>query len=153
MVLLLFFVSACEQDGTTDGETIPPYNGSTLFERIRPSDSGIDFANLLEYDEDFNIYKYRNFYNGGGVALGDINNDGLTDIYLSGNRVDNRLYLNKGDFQFEDITETAGVAGQAAWSTGVTMADVNADGFLDVYLCNSGDIAGDNRRNELYLNQ
>ena len=135
-----------------DGETIPPYDGSTLFERIRPTDSGIDFANLLEYDEDFNIYKYRNYYNGGGVALGDINNDGLTDIYLSGNRVDNRLYLNKGDFRFEDITETAGVAGQAAWSTGVTMVDINADGFLDIYLCNSGDIAGDNRRNELYVN-
>ncbi len=151
-LLLLFFASACEQDVGTDGETIPAYDGSTLFERIRPTDSGIDFANLLEYDEDFNIYKYRNYYNGGGVALGDINNDGLTDIYLRGNRVDNRLYLNKGDFHFEDITETAGVAGQAAWSTGVTMVDINADGFLDIYLCNSGDIAGDNRRNELYIN-
>ncbi|MTB51257.1 VCBS repeat-containing protein [Lewinella sp. W8] len=146
-----FYLMSC--GGPSDEGGIPPYDGSTLFERISPGKSGVDFANELTFDEDFNIYKYRNYYNGGGVALGDVNNDGLTDIYFSGNRVKNRLYLNRGNFEFEDVTEAAGVAGQAAWSTGVTMVDVNADGWLDIYLCNSGDIAGDNRRNELYINQ
>lgn len=147
-------VTACTQDETevgTAGE-YPTWNGSSLFEPVNPTETGIDFANTLAYDADFNIYKYRNFYNGGGVALGDINNDGLTDIYFSGNRVSNKLYLNKGGFNFEDITEKAGISGKAAWNTGVTMADLNADGYLDIYLCNSGDIDGDNRRNELYIN-
>jgi hypothetical protein len=140
--------------GGPDTENIaPPWDGQTRFEALPPEVSGVDFANTLDFDEDFNIYTYRNFYNGGGVALGDVNNDGLTDIYLSGNRVANRLYLNRGDMRFEDVTDRAGVAGRAAWSTGVTMADVNADGWLDIYVCNSGDIAGDNRRNELYINQ
>ncbi|MFT4750836.1 MAG: hypothetical protein ACI92C_002035 [Neolewinella sp.] len=145
---------ACEQDSSVGGITgeYPSWNQETLFEPVPQIQTGITFANSLAYDEDFNIYKYRNFYNGGGVALGDINNDGLTDVYFSGNMVSNKLYLNKGDFKFEDITEQAGVAGKAAWSTGVTMADLNADGYLDLYLCNSGDIAGDNRRNELYIN-
>ena len=131
----------------------PEWDGQTLFEALPPQVSGVEFANTLDFDEDFNIYTYRNFYNGGGVALGDVNNDGLTDIYLSGNRVANRLFLNRGDMRFDDVTDRAGVAGQAAWSTGVTMADVNADGWLDIYVCNSGDIQGDNRRNELYINQ
>ena len=149
-VCCLLVLASC-QDDTTRGE-YPTWNGTTLFEPVSPSATGIDFANNLAYDEDFNIYRYRNFYNGGGVALGDINNDGLTDIYFSGNRVSNKLYLNKGDFEFEDITEAAGISGKAAWNTGVTMVDINADGYLDIYLCNSGDIAGDNRRNELYIN-
>lgn len=149
--LLLLLFSGCESDHANP-QDIPDWDGQTLFERLPTSVSGIDFNNTLEFEESFNIYKYRNFYNGGGVALGDINNDGLTDIYFSGNRVDNRLYLNQGDFQFEDVTATAGIAGKAAWSTGVTMADVNADGWLDIYLCNSGDIEGDNKRNELYVN-
>ena len=144
--------SGCGHDRTV-ANNAPEWDGQTRFEALPPAVSGVNFANTLDFDEDFNIYTYRNFYNGGGVALGDVNNDGLTDIYLSGNRVDNRLFLNRGDMQFEDVTERAGVAGKAAWSTGVTMADVNADGWLDIYVCNSGDIQGDNRRNELYINQ
>jgi hypothetical protein len=146
-----FFLVSCGDAVSTDD--VPAYDGTTLFERISPRASGVDFANELAFEEEFNIYKYRNYYNGGGVALGDVNNDGLTDIYFSGNRVKNRLYLNRGNFEFEDVTEAAGVAGQAAWSTGVTMVDINGDGWLDIYLCNSGDIAGDNCRNELYINQ
>lgn len=130
------------------GENATP----ALFEKVSAVSSGVDFLNELEYDSEFNIYTYRNFYNGGGVALGDVNNDGLLDIYFTGNKVSNRLFLNKGDFQFEDVTETAGVAGARAWSTGVSLADVDGDGWLDIYVCNSGDIDGDNKQNELFMN-
>ncbi len=123
-----------------------------LFTGIGEEHSGINFINSLPFDKDFNIYTYRNFYNGGGVALGDINNDGLIDIYLTSNLGVNKLFLNKGDFKFDDITEKAGVAGTSAWSTGVNMADVNGDGWIDIYVCNSGDIKGDNKQNELFIN-
>ena len=124
-----------------------------LFELKDNQAIGITFSNDLNSTHDFNVYKYRNFYNGGGVAIGDINNDGLSDVFLTANQGANRLFLNKGNWQFEDITETAGVKGERAWSTGVTMADVNADGLLDIYVCNSGDVAGDNKENELFINQ
>src|SRR5690606_32132912 len=103
----------------------------TLFEKVDPKVSNVAFENKLTFSNEFNIYTYRNFYNGGGVALGDINNDGLIDIYFTGNLEPNRLFLNKGNFVFEDITEKAGVAGTRSWSTGVSMADVNGDGWLD----------------------
>ncbi len=149
-VLLVLLLTGCRDERVENNA--PEWDGATRFEALPPAVSGVEFANTLDFSEDFNIYTYRNFYNGGGVALGDINNDGLTDIYLSGNRVENRLFLNRGDLKFDDVTDEAGVGGRAAWSTGVTMADVNADGWLDIYVCNSGDIQGDNRRNELYLN-
>lgn len=123
-----------------------------LFERVLSSETGIFFSNSLKFDNAFNIYTYRNFYNGGGVSLGDINNDGLLDIYLTANQVSNKLYLNKGNWVFEDITESSQTSGGKAWSTGVTMVDVNADGFLDIYVCNSGDVKGDNKQNELFIN-
>ncbi|MEB2775669.1 VCBS repeat-containing protein [Algoriphagus sp. D3-2-R+10] len=125
----------------------------TLFEQIDPKDSGVDFINELSFDEKFNIFTYRNYYNGGGVALGDVNNDGLLDIYFTANLGPNKLYLNKGDFKFEDVTEKSGSGGTRAWSTGIAMADVNGDGWLDIYVCNSGDISGDNKQNELFINQ
>lgn len=123
------------------------------FSKIDPSQSGVSFSNDLHYTEDYNPYTYRNFYNGGGVALGDINNDGLLDIYFSGNLEPNKLYLNKGNFQFEDITEQAGVACEGVWSSGVNMADVNGDGLLDIYVCKAGRPGGENRYNELFINQ
>ncbi|MEL0009720.1 MAG: VCBS repeat-containing protein, partial [Flammeovirgaceae bacterium] len=123
-----------------------------LFEKLSPSRTGISFENNLTFKEDFNIFTYRNYYNGGGVGLGDINNDGLLDIYFTSNLNENKLYLNKGNFQFEDITSKAGVAGEKSWSTGVSLADINADGFLDIYVSNSGDIKGDNKQNELFIN-
>jgi len=124
----------------------------TLFSELSSEQTGITFANNLPFDRDFNIYTYRNFYNGGGVGLGDINNDGLVDVYLTGNNVPNKLYLNKGNFKFEDISKKAGVEGTKAWSTGVSLADVNGDGLIDIYVCNSGDIKGDNKQNELFIN-
>lgn len=124
-----------------------------LFEQMDPRQAGIEFENTLRYDDDFNVYRYRNFYNGGGVAIGDLNQDGLPDLFLTGNQTPNRLYLNEGEFQFRDISEQAGVMGTRAWSTGVSMADINGDGLLDIYVCNSGIVAGDDRKNELYINQ
>ena len=144
MAFPLFIMSGChhqEQDA-----------GNKLFELLSPGKTNIDFVNQLSYNNDFNIFTYRNFYNGGGVAIGDINNDGLPDIFLVGNMVPSRLYLNKGNFQFEDITEKSGINKLGKWSTGVTMADVNGDGLLDIYVCNSGDIKGDHKQNELYIN-
>jgi hypothetical protein len=138
------FLSAC-----SDGDQ---KRGDTLFAEMSPEVTGVDFVNKLEFDQDFNIYTYRNFYNGGGVGLGDINNDGLVDMYLISNQGTNRLFLNKGDFKFEDITERAGVGGTKAWSTGVALADVNGDGWLDIYVCNSGDVKGDDKENELFIN-
>jgi len=114
--------------------------------------SGITFRNDLTVTERINPYTYRNFYNGAGVAVGDINNDGLQDVYFVGNQVGNKLYLNKGNFQFEDITERAGVACRNVWSTGVTLADINADGLLDIYVCKSGDPEAPHRYNELFIN-
>jgi hypothetical protein len=119
---------------------------------MKSGQTGISFRNQLEYDEQLNTYTYRNFYNGAGIAVGDINNDGLQDLYFAGNLVDNKLYLNKGDFRFEDITLSAGVASANVWSTGVSMADVNGDGWLDIYVCKSGPPEGDNRNNELFIN-
>ncbi len=124
----------------------------TLFRRLKNQETGIDFENRLLDLPDFDVFRYRNFYNGGGVGIADINNDGLADVYLTSNMGDNKLYLNKGNFKFEDITEKAGVKGTQFWSTGVSMVDVNADGLLDIYVCNSGDIKGDKRENELFIN-
>ncbi len=130
----------------------PEQSAGPVFELLSPEATGLHFENKVEEKEDFNIISYRNFYNGAGVAVGDINNDGLPDIYFCSNQQKNKLYLNKGGLRFEDITDKAGVAGTKSWSTGVTMADVNADGYLDIYVCNSGDIKGDNKENELFIN-
>ena len=129
-----------------------PVKSTRLFTKLPGDSTGVNFKNTLTFDQEFNIYTYRNFYNGGGVGLGDINNDGLIDIYFTSNQGSNKLYLNKGNFKFEDVTDKAGVAGTKAWSTGVSLADVNGDGWLDIYICNSGDIKGDDKENELFIN-
>lgn len=115
-------------------------------------ESGFIFENKIDYTENFNPYIYRNFYNGGGVAVGDVNNDGLEDIYLTGNLVANKLFINKGNFEFIDITDSAGVACPKVWSTGATFVDINNDGFLDLYVCKSGPPDGENRKNQLFIN-
>lgn len=123
-----------------------------LLKKVDPADSGLTFANTLNESDDFNIIDYLYFYNGGGVAIGDINGDGLSDIFLAGNQVKNKLYLNKGGLKFEDITETAGVAGTSSWNTGSVMGDVNGDGLLDIYVCAVVGIKGLKGHNELYIN-
>jgi hypothetical protein len=123
------------------------------FEVLNSSLTNIEFQNKLLSNEKLGILYYINYYNGAGVAAGDINNDGLTDLYfVANNNAGNKLYLNKGNFVFEDITETAGVAGNADWCTGVTMADINADGFLDIYVCAVSKKHGLKGRNQLFIN-
>jgi hypothetical protein len=115
--------------------------------------TGVRFANRLEDSHELNVFTYRNFYNGGGVAVGDLNRDGIPEVMLTSNQHGNKLYLNKGHFQFQDITDEAGVGGKGLWATGVTFADVNGDGLLDIYVCYAGNIAGKRRANELYINK
>ncbi len=124
-----------------------------LFTLLPDEYTHLKFENTLPNEMNFNVFKYRNYYNGGGVAIGDVNNDGLPDVYLVANQQSNKLYLNQGDFQFKDVTKQARVAGNHNWSTGVCMVDINGDQQLDIYVCNSGNIKGDNRANELFLNQ
>ena len=143
--MLLF--NACSSDPTPDA--VP----GTQFTLLSPNKSGVQFENKLKFVQDFNIYKYRNFYNGGGVGVADVNNDGFVDIYFTANMEKNRLYLNNGDMTFTDVTDKAGVGGSRSWSTGVSMVDINADGNIDIYVCNSGNIKGDNKQNELFINQ
>ena len=129
------------------------HKSDKLFTSLSPSATNIHFANNLEKREGLSILYYLYYYNGGGVATGDINNDGLPDIYFTANsNRGNKLYLNKGDFKFEDITEKAGVAGTADWSSGVTMADINGDGYLDIYVCAVSNAYGLKGHNQLYIN-
>ncbi|HYG17645.1 MAG TPA: VCBS repeat-containing protein [Ohtaekwangia sp.] len=130
----------------------PERSRETLFTRIPSSETGITFTNTNKEDVNENILTYEYFYNGGGVAIGDINNDGLPDIYFSANQEENKLYLNKGNFRFEDITQKAGVSAKSGWRTGVAMADVNGDGYLDIYVCKSGAQHPLFRTNALFIN-
>jgi hypothetical protein len=124
-----------------------------LFTRLPASETGVAFTNDLDEGPDVNVLSYEYLYNGGGVAAGDVNGDGRPDLYFTSNQKANALYLNQGDFQFREVTEAAGVADRGGWTTGVTMADVNGDGRLDLYVCRSGWMAADERRNRLYVNQ
>lgn len=124
----------------------------TIFRNPSPDETGIDFQNTVKESDDLNILDYLYFYNGGGVAIGDINGDGLPDVFLSGNQVENRLYLNEGNLKFRDITDTAGIAGKSTWNTGAIMGDINGDGLLDIYVCAVVGINGFNGQNELFLN-
>lgn len=126
-------------------------NDSTLFSL--QTDTGIDFKNILSEGKEFNVFRYRNFFNGGGVAIGDLNNDGIPEVFFTANQENNKLYLNKGNFQFDDISEQAGFIEKKQWSTGVVLADINADGWLDIYICNAGNMFDSSlRKNQLFIN-
>ncbi len=129
-------------------------NEPALFTLLAPDKTNVYFQNTITEGLNTNVLMYEYFYNGGGVAVGDINNDGLDDIYFTSNMASNRLYLNKGNMQFQDITAAAGVSGrEGPWKTGTTMADVNGDGFLDIYVCYSGNLPPEKRANQLFINQ
>ena len=137
---LLFMVLACNKKSS-----------DALFEKAE--NTGIVFTNTVTDDKDNNIFKYRNFYNGAGVGIGDINNDGLADVFFTANQGSNKLFLNKGDFKFEDISTKAGFVNKKQWSTGVTMVDINNDGWLDIYVCNAGNMMDPSlRKNQLFIN-
>lgn len=138
-VFVLFLIQGCEKKSTT------------LFSRL--ADSGIDFENTIVETPEINILTYEYTYNGGGVAAGDFNNDGFCDLFFIGNTVSNRLYLNETDLRFRDVTENAGVAGRGLWKSGVTVVDINNDGWLDIYVCYSGPDLKNNLSNELYINR
>ena len=124
----------------------------SMFDRVMPSHSGIHFMNNVSYTDSLNIYSYNNFYAGGGVALADYDGDARLDIYFVSNQGSNKLYLNQGNFIFEDATETAAIAGAFPWSTGASVVDINADGHPDLYVTNAGAIQSEFRSNELFIN-
>lgn len=134
------------------GLTAPLCAQKPLFSLVPSQTSNLRFKNEIIENEKINILTYEYFHNGGGVAIGDVNNDGLADIYLTGNLVPNRLYLNKGNLQFEDVTKSSGTGGSQGWATGVTMVDINNDGWLDIYVCYSGNLPEPYRANQLFVN-
>ena len=137
-IVLLVFVSSCEKEHTT------------LFTKLDTDATGIDFKNELTETHKYNYFTYPYMYLGGGVSTGDINNDGLEDIFFTGNMVANKLYLNKGDLKFEDISESAGITGDERWYSGTTFVDINQDGYLDIYCSVNGKNPPHN--NALYIN-
>jgi hypothetical protein len=141
----LLFIS-CKQQKAPDPK-------DALFQLMPSSQTGINFVNKVVDDGEFNVFNYRNFYNGGGVAIGDLNNDGKPDIVFTANQGDCKIYMNKGNWKFEDVTAKSGINKYRRWHTGVTLVDINGDGWLDIYICNSGGLKDADRANELFINQ
>jgi enediyne biosynthesis protein E4 len=133
--------------------TVVSAKAQSLFEPVNASRSGVSFKNTIVENATQNALTYENLFNGGGIAVGDINNDGLEDIYFISNMQLNKLYLNQGNFQFKDITQSAGVAGRVGWKSGASMVDINGDGLLDIYVCYSGKADAEKRRNQFFINQ
>ncbi len=139
ILLLIILFSSCQKK-------------DTLFTLLNSGETGIEFNNFIDEDAENNVLEYGYFYNGGGVAAADFNNDGLVDLYFTGNMVANKLYLNKGDFKFEDVSEKSGTALNVGWKTGVSLVDINDDGWIDIYVCRAGAQDPNLRRNKLYVN-
>jgi hypothetical protein len=147
LLAVLIFSFGCSEDPkiTSDESTY-------LLSKVSESESGIDFVNLVSEDPQHSIINYIYYYNGGGVASGDINNDNLPDLFFVSNMGENKLYLNKGNLKFEDVSEKANIKGNASWQTGATMIDINNDGFLDIYICAVSGLLDFEGHNELYIN-
>jgi len=146
--LIFLLLTACIENEKMAAEETP----KSFFQLINPNTSNITFNNQIQEDEKFNMVDFFYVYNGGGVAIGDLNNDDLPDLYFTGNMVEDALYINLGELRFKDITQALPKT-QDGWSTGVTLVDVNHDGFLDIYVCRSGNYEKEERRNLLYINQ
>ncbi|PZX93528.1 CRTAC1 family protein [Flavobacterium aquariorum] len=142
--LFIIIFSNCSKENSA--------NENSLFTKLESSETGINFVNEVKNGKNMNIFKYRNFYNGGGVAIGDINNDGLSDVFFTSNLGENKLYLNKGSFKFQDISKSSGIVISKSWSTGVEMIDINGDGLLDIFVCNAGNGIDAKRKSELFIN-
>src|SRR5437867_10047553 len=140
IAIIFLLISSCQQK-------------QPLFRQIPSDQSGIHFTNQVKEDDELNVMYYEYLYNGGGVGIGDFNDDGLQDIYLTGNMVPNRLYINKGNMKFEDVTDSAGVAGNGRWCKGVSIGDINNDGLMDIYVCAGVLLPASDRKNLLYINQ
>ena len=153
MAAVCFLAGCSSGERATQRDTAPPPTDGHLFTLLPSSYTGVAFANHLHDTHDLNVFTYRNYYNGGGVALGDLNGDGLPEIMLTANQGANQLYLNEGHFRFRDITTAAGIQKKGFWATGVTFVDINGDGRLDIYVCYAGPIVGARRANELFVNQ
>ena len=148
-IQLVFLLILCVQCSTKKEE-----KSSSLFNLVNSKKTNIHFKNTVKENLYFNFLNYAYIYNGGGVAVGDINNDGLEDVYFTSNQESNRLYLNQGKLEFKDITVKAKVSDEMGWTTGVTMIDINNDGWLDIYVCKSGSLKShENRKNKLFINQ
>lgn len=147
-----FFLGGCTN--SPNDQSAQESNEPTLFTQLTAEQTGVDFQNIINEGLNTNVLMYEYFYNGGGVAVGDLNGDKLEDLYFTANMSDNKLYLNRGNMKFEDITLPSGAAGRSGpWKTGVTMADVNGDGRLDIYVCHSGNLMPEKKANELFINQ
>ncbi len=152
-IMLLAVTFGCTEEKKEDSRLIIE-DQTPLFEQLSETHTNIHFKNTVSETLHFNFLNYSYIYNGGGIAIGDINNDGLDDLYFGSNQESNKLYLNKSDFVFEDITQKAGVTDNSGWTTGVSMIDINADGWLDIYVCKSGSLRNNQvRKNKLYINQ
>ncbi len=149
LLTIIFLETGCKGNETKDQPSIDP-----VFEKVPALLSGISFDNAVEEKHETSYESFAYIYNGGGVATGDFNNDGLIDIYFTGNEVPNKLYINEGNMKFKDVTATAGVDASIGWKNGVTLVDINHDGFLDMYVCRGGFRDTDEeRRNLLYINK
>ena len=131
--LIFLTIIGCKSDGVSQPEEVP----KLLFELLDQSVTNIDFINRVQENTAMNGFNYQYLYNGAGMSVADLNNDGLPDIYFAANLIDNQLYLNKGDFRFKNVTEIAGVKGKYGFPQGTTMVDINSDGLMDIYICKS----------------
>ena len=148
--VFIFLLAALINCDKVDVKKKKASDAPTLFSLVPRTTTGIDFKNTVEQNIDFNYIEYVYAFNGAGVAIGDINNDGLEDIYFTSNQNSNKLYLNQGDFKFMDVTEKAGLEDSDGWTTGVSMVDINNDGWLDIYVCKSASLRNDElRKNKL----
>lgn len=154
LLISLFFISCNKSSSEQNTAEEEGEKQEPIFTLLFPDKTNVDFQNVINEGLNTNVLMYEYFYNGGGVAVGDVNGDGLEDLYFTSNMQQNKLYLNKGTMKFQDITTQAGVAGrEGPWKTGTTMVDINADGKLDIYVCHSGNLQPEKKTNELFINQ